>query len=400
MGKKITVSIYSGKIPAPIFIENLIRSLSKQNVEIFLFGRLTEPVTYCSSNIKIFSTPQNRFRSLGFIFFQMIILFFTNNKRFFKIISYYREISKKQKINFISWWGKVLPIINHLPDVFHIQWAKSVPRWFFLKELFNVKIVLSLRGAHVNYSPLADEELQNAYRKIFPKIDRFHAVSVAIAKESEKYGAISDKIDIIYSAINPNAIKSNRKLSWNQKSNYHFISVGRYHWKKGYHYAISAIYRLIKNNMDIHYTIIAKERPSEEILYQVKDLSLQNNITFLKNLSQEKIYKKMANSDCLLLPSVEEGIANVVLESMAIGLPVISSNCGGMEEIIEDNLNGFLFQTRDVKNLTDVMKKVVNKNPKKMEEIIQRGMLRIDKKHNFFRLGFEMKKLYESIDRL
>ena len=53
----------------------------------------------------------------------------------------------------------------------------------------------------------------------------------------------------------------------------------------------------------------------------------------------------MRESDCLILPSVQEGISNVVLESMAIGLPIISSDCGGMKEIINDGRNGFLFSS-------------------------------------------------------
>ena len=42
----------------------------------------------------------------------------------------------------------------------------------------------------------------------------------------------------------------------------------------------------------------------------------------------------MRESDCLILPSVQEGISNVVLESMAIGLPIISSDCGGMKKVL------------------------------------------------------------------
>ena len=51
----------------------------------------------------------------------------------------------------------------------------------------------------------------------------------------------------------------------------------------------------------------------------------------------------MKNSDCFILPSVQEGISNVVLESMAIGLPVVNSDCGGMKEIINNGKNGFIF---------------------------------------------------------
>jgi colanic acid/amylovoran biosynthesis glycosyltransferase len=54
----------------------------------------------------------------------------------------------------------------------------------------------------------------------------------------------------------------------------------------------------------------------------------------------------------MLLPSIEEGIANVVVEAMAVGLPVISTNCGGMGELIEHSINGWLVATRDSAAMT------------------------------------------------
>ena len=59
----------------------------------------------------------------------------------------------------------------------------------------------------------------------------------------------------------------------------------------------------------------------------------------------------MQQSDVLLLPSLEEGIANVVLEAMAIGLPVISTDCGGMKELVEDGINGMITPMRNPREI-------------------------------------------------
>ena len=91
------------------------------------------------------------------------------------------------------WLAITLPIVNHLPDIFHIQWAKALPKWFFLKQLFGVKIVLSLRGAHINYSPLADSYLANQYSMLFPNVDMIHAVSKDLAAKAKEYGADKKK---------------------------------------------------------------------------------------------------------------------------------------------------------------------------------------------------------------
>ena len=76
--------------------------------------------------------------------------------------------------------SKILPVLNHTPDIFHIQWAKSLPFWFFLKDIYGVKIVLSLRGSHINYSAYANDSLARNYNILFPKVDKMHAVSKKI----------------------------------------------------------------------------------------------------------------------------------------------------------------------------------------------------------------------------
>ena len=370
MEKKINVAIYSGIIPAPNFIENLIKLIGDEKINIYLFGN-GGPVKYKNSNIKIFFTPQGKLKIICFVFFQLLRLFIFYPKKFYKLIRNYKVFTKSGSI-FIS-LSKILPVLNHTPDIFHIQWAKSLPFWFFLKEIYGVKIVLSLRGSHINYSAYANDSLAKNYNILFPKVDRMHAVSKKILLKAEKYGGSRDKTDIIYSSLDLGLLKTFKKNNSKPSRPFRFLSVGRFHWVKGYQYSISAFANLKKINKDIHYLIITNNRISEEILYQIDELSLNNNIEIIHPDSQEKVYKIMRQSDCLILPSVQEGISNVVLESMAIGLPVISSDCGGMKEIINYGRNGFYFPSRDSLALEKLLLKVMNLGIEERERIIIEG---------------------------
>ena len=63
------------------------------------------------------------------------------------------------------------------------------------------KFAVSLRGRLVNVTPIVDPHIKKLYKKYFPKIDLFHAVSNHIKQEAIKYGASPDKIFVIYSSV-------------------------------------------------------------------------------------------------------------------------------------------------------------------------------------------------------
>lgn len=393
--KKMKIAVYSGVVPSTNFIENLLKSLYRNNVQVIIFGKKKEINYFENSKFEYIYYPENKFRKIFFIFSQGFLFFLKNKQYFFEFIKYYKSLPKNESGGLLNWLLKVLPVVNNLPDIFHIQWAKSLPFWFFLKEIFGIKIIVSLRGAHINYSPLNDSYLKYIYTKLFPQVDKFHAVSNEIATTAEKYGARRQHIQTIYSGINfkdINLIKTMRPINDRLFS---FISVGRSHWKKGYHYSISAFEKIISKGYNVKYIILLSNDPSEEMLYQIKDLNLKKNIKIITKESQLDIYKRIYNSNCLILPSVEEGIANTVLESMAIGTLVISSNCGGMKEVIKNNKNGLLFESRNVNDLTEKMVYAI-----KMDKTFKTKIISYAKKNSYdnyrlSRLGFEMKKLYE-----
>ena len=82
-------------------------------------------------------------------------------------------------------------------------------------------------------------------------------------------------------------------------------------------------------------------------------------------MSHEETISQLSNSDLLLLPSIEEGISNAVLEAMILGVPVISTNCGGMVEVITNNKNGFIVPVRDPDSIAETIQNFINLNKTK-----------------------------------
>lgn len=75
--------------------------------------------------------------------------------------------------------------------------------------------------------------------------------------------------------------------------------------------------------------------------------NIQNNVLFLGNVSERRKIQLYIASDVFILPTYAEGLPLTILEAMAAGLPIISTPVGGIPEIIEEDVNGFLVDPGD-----------------------------------------------------
>lgn len=132
--------------------------------------------------------------------------------------------------------------------------------------------------------------------------------------------------------------------------------VGRIMKSKGIDTFLEQIDILSPQYSNLHFNVVG---PLEEnYLPRLKKLSLKANFTYHGNISNIiPIYKK---SSVIVLPSFHEGLSNVLLEAASCCRPLIGTDIPGINEIIRDGVNGFLFNKNDSLSLSNVLKKFIS----------------------------------------
>lgn len=388
MKKHPTIAIYSGVSISTTFIERLIEGLVEAGTHIYIFG--SDSGKSMKHNNLHYVIHGKKWHKL-FILIKYTILLFLFKPREKKMLD---AIIDEKYTNKLLWQLKFYPVLYHQPDIFHIQWAKGLDDWIWVQD-FSMKLVLSLRGAHINYSPIADSKLAAMYKKNFPKVDAFHAVSKAIAEEATKYGAPLERIKIVKSGLSARDYPFVLKTAV-LEGTLNILSVGRNHWIKNYSLALDVMSVLKSKNIDFHYSIIGMD-DNEGLLFQREQLQLKENVSFIKTLPFNEVQIAIKSADVLLLPSLKEGIANVVLESMMLGTLVISSDCGGMAEAIKPSQTGYLVPTRDIEAMACAIEEVIELPLEAYQKMIMNARTSIEKQHSTEGMITDMLDLYHEI---
>jgi glycosyltransferase involved in cell wall biosynthesis len=98
---------------------------------------------------------------------------------------------------------------------------------------------------------------------------------------------------------------------------------------------------------DAQLTIVGDGGQREELHERVRDEGLGSSIRFLAPMPRSELRERLDESSCLVLQSRSEGLARIVLETMARGRPIVASRVGGIEEVLEDGENGRLVPSED-----------------------------------------------------
>ena len=116
------------------------------------------------------------------------------------------------------------------------------------------------------------------------------------------------------------------------------VSVGTLVERKGFHRVIACLPRLVDAHPNLHFLVVGGAGPegdlSARLRAQVAALRLQDRVHFLGHCSPERLRMPLSAADVFVLATTYEGWANVLLEAMACGLPVVTTRVGGNAQVV------------------------------------------------------------------
>ena len=185
-------------------------------------------------------------------------------------------------------------------------------------------------------------------RSIINDVDKFISPSLTLKDFFISQGVESKKIQYLKYGFNIEKIKFNKK-TFSKGNTLNFGFMGRVIPTKGIKVLTDTFKALPEVSLSIYGSIGVQKRFLES-----------KNIIFKGSYDNNTINDVLMYIDVLIVPSTwYENAPLVIQEAFLAGVPVITSNIGGMAELVQDGVNGYTFEVGDAKSLTQVIQKVV-----------------------------------------
>ncbi len=345
------------------FLLSKINGLVEKGYQVVVGVSSPRPIDLVNpSGIKLIFLPRWDMSIIyrGFHLVFHLLLFLLNEKKPFQKLSYLFGRSKnkpwQQRMNFVL---KSLLLITVNPNIVLFEWNSSAIEDQYLLPLWKSKNVVSCRGSQINVRPYlsGNSDYVVGLKNSLLNATAIHCVSDAIKKQVIQLGAVEEKIHVIRPAVNPDSFFP-KALSKIEGSPLNLISVSNLSWVKGLEYSLQAIKKMVEQGVDLRYKIIGDGEDYQRLLYTIHDLGLVNHVKLDGKLSQDLVVEALQKSDVFILSSLSEGISNALLEAMSCGLPVVTTDCGGMTEAVSDGVEGFVVPIRDPAAMSDKLLKL------------------------------------------
>lgn len=181
------------------------------------------------------------------------------------------------------------------------------------------------------------------------------AIPVAISHEiqalTQSYYRLKTTPELVY---NPVDVSRYSKLEKKKRKNFTFVNVGRLYEVKNQILLVKTFEKILEDQSDTDLFILGDGPLREELETYLKEHKLTQHIFMEGNV--ENVEQYLAEADAFVLSSNYEGLPLVILEAMASGLPIVSTDVGGVKDVVTDN--GLLVEPHSIEKLASAMMQI------------------------------------------
>ncbi|RQZ29353.1 glycosyltransferase family 1 protein [Burkholderia sp. Bp9090] len=249
-------------------------------------------------------------------------------------------------------------------------------------------------GEVVNTHPIYRDNIltMEENKRGLPHVNRINRQQKRLIEELEMYdcvlapsaivrdsfiqqGVSASKIKVIPYAAN---VKRFHPLNQreNSKDRFDILCVGQINLRKGQLYLLEAVKQL--NNKRFHVTLIGKIDPQIKFLLE----PYRHLFTHIPHVDNAQLNEHYNSADLFVLPSLEEGLAVVLCEALATGLPIVATRESGAAEIIEHNRSGKIIPAASTTELANAIDEMASA-PERLREFSRQASLAATDNHNW-----------------
>ncbi len=189
------------------------------------------------------------------------------------------------------------------------------------------------------------ELLRKIQKYVAKRADKIITPSQYLKKIVMGWGVPQEKIEVIYNASEIHFQLDITKKEAKQKIKIEgdiILSIGRLVPWKGFSALIEIMPDLLAENPNFKLVIIGEGPEEKNLKSQISNLKIENQVKLLGRILHNEIPLYLKSADLFVLNTEYEGLSHIILEAMAAGVPVVTTQVGGNPELIENGKNGIL----------------------------------------------------------
>ena len=296
------------------------------------------------------------------------------------------------------------PFLDKKPyDIIHCHFGPNGILGVTLKEIgvFEGKVVTVFHGYDI--SSYLRKHGNAVYNDLFTRGDMFLPISERWKNRLIEMGCSEQKI-----VVHRMGIDTGKFCYFPRKrgkdGTVRLLTIARLIEKKGVQYAVQAVADVLKRYSNIEYKIVGDGPVKNTLEDLIEGLNVGNNVKLFGWRQQEEIIELMKHTDILIAPSVmsedgdEEGIPVVLMEALAQGMPVLSTQHSGIPELVQDGESGFLVPERNVDALADKLELLI-KHTEIWSEMGRAGREYVEIHYDIDKLNDKLVQLYQRVLR-